>query len=94
MNDINSNDYSAYRLRLTKETIPEVEKHIESDFWNTTINRMYYACFYAAGALLVSRNTETYSHSGTRLQFGQHFIKTELINKKIIQFYHSTMSNK
>ena len=94
MNDINSNDYSAYRLKRAKETILEVEKHFENEFWNTAINRMYYACFYAVGALLVSRNVEASSHSGTRLQFGQHFIKTGLINKKIIQFYNSTMSNK
>ena len=64
MNGINSNDYSANPLKRTKETIPEVEKHIENEFWNTAINRMYYACFYAVGALLISRNIEVSSHSG------------------------------
>ncbi len=44
-----SEDYAEYRLQRAKETIAEVEKHIENEFWNTSINRMYYACFYAVG---------------------------------------------
>ncbi len=44
-------DFSQYRIQRAKETISEVEKHIENKFWNTAINRMYYACFYAVGAL-------------------------------------------
>lgn len=46
-------DYSQYRIERATQTLHEVEKHIENQFWNTAINRMYYACFYAVGALLV-----------------------------------------
>lgn len=48
---------------------------------------MYYACFYAVGALLIKKNTSTTSHSGTRLQFEQEFIKTGLIDKKYAKIY-------
>ena len=44
-------DYYNYRLQRAKETILEVEVHIQNKFWNTAINRLYYACFYAVEAL-------------------------------------------
>lgn len=64
-----------------------VEKHIENGFWNTSVNRMYYACFYAVGALLVKKGIDTSSHSVTRLQFGQLFIKTGLIDREMSKIY-------
>ncbi len=81
------NDYSAYRLKRAIETIEEVETHIVNGFWNTAINRMYYACFYAVGALLAKYGIDTSSHSGTRLQFGQLFIKTGLIDRDMSKIY-------
>ncbi len=64
-------DYINYRIQRAKETILEVDVLIENEFWNSAINRMYYACFYAVGALLVKHGIETTSHSGTRQKFGQ-----------------------
>jgi uncharacterized protein (UPF0332 family) len=48
---------------------------------------MYYACFYAVGALLVQKNIETSSHSGTRLKFGQLFVKPGLIDRSLGKHY-------
>jgi len=45
MTDYLPEDYIAYRLQRAKETILEVEIHIQNEFWNTAVNRMYYACF-------------------------------------------------
>ncbi|MBU2649576.1 MAG: HEPN domain-containing protein [Bacteroidetes bacterium] len=52
MTDYKHDDYIKYRIELARETIEEVQSHRENKFWNTSINRMYYACFYAIGALL------------------------------------------
>ena len=87
MTEYSLEDYSNYRLHKAMETIIEVEKHIENGFWNTAINRMYYACFYAVGALLARNGIETSSHSGTRLQFGQMFVKKGLIDRNLAKFY-------
>ena len=57
-------DYIRYRIERAKETLVEVEKHIENCFWNTAVNRLYYACFYAVSALLLKNNIEVSSHSG------------------------------
>lgn len=87
MTTYNSEDYAVYRLQRSRETLREVELLIENNFWNAAINRMYYACFYAVGALLVQRSIETSSHSGTRLKFGQLFVKTGLIDRSLGKHY-------
>lgn len=55
----------------------------ENKFWNSSINRLYYACFYAIGALLYSHDIETLSHAGLRQKFGQLFIKTGKIDRNL-----------
>lgn len=87
MTEYQPQDYSDYRLQRSKETIQEVETHIENKFWNTAINRMYYACFYAVGALLVKNSIETSSHSGTRQKFGQLFVKTGKVDRELAKHY-------
>lgn len=75
MNDANKERdyYVKYRLQRAKETINEIELLIEGKLLNTAINRMYYTCFYAVGALLIKNGIETSSHSATRKKFGQFF---------------------
>ena len=87
MTDYKPEDYSNYRIQKSKETIAEVEIQIKNEFWNTAINRMYYACFYAVSALLVKHEIETSSHSGVRQQFGQLFVKTGKFDKKLAKHY-------
>lgn len=71
MTDFTSNDYIKYRMDRAKETILEVQTHISNGFWNTAINRMYYACFYAVSALLAKHEIDISSHSGVRQKFGE-----------------------
>ena len=35
-----------YRMENAHRTIAEVATHIENGFYNTAVNRMYYACYY------------------------------------------------
>jgi uncharacterized protein (UPF0332 family) len=55
MTEYNAEEYSNYRIQKAKDTIQEVEQHIQNEFWNTAINRMYYTCYYAVSALLVKK---------------------------------------
>lgn len=87
MTDYSPEDYSNYRLQRAKETILEVEKHLENKFWNTAINRMYYACFYAVGALLINHGIRTSSHKGARQKFGQLFVKTGKVDRSLAKHY-------
>ncbi len=76
-----------YRINKAKETFSEIDLLVQNRLWNTAINRLCYACYYAVIALLIDRKIETLTHTGTRQMFGLHFIKTGLIEKDIGKFY-------
>jgi len=88
MTEFSKSDYSQYRIQRAFETIREVEVIIQNKFWNTAINRMYYACFYAVGALLIRHGIETGSHAGTRQKFGQLFVKTNKFDKILAKHFN------
>lgn len=66
-----------YRINRAKETIEEVKSIVESGYYNTAVNRMYYACYYAVIALLVKHNLETQTHAGVKQMLGLHFVVTK-----------------
>ena len=76
-----------YRMNKARETFSEIDLLIQHKLWNTAINRLYYACYYAVIALLIDRKIETLTHTGTRQMFGLRFIKNGLIEKDIGKFY-------
>lgn len=86
MNDQDKAELVRYRLKRARETYEEVEILISNELWNTAVNRLYYACFYAVSALLVANDIEVQSHSGARQMFGLHFIKTGKIDPESGRF--------
>lgn len=87
MNEKEHKDLVDYRINRARETFNEVKLHIENKLWNTAVNRLYYACYYAVIALLVSKDIKAQSHAGVRQMFGLHFIKTNIIEKELGKFY-------
>lgn len=87
MNKAEREELIEYRITRSKKILNEVELLVENELWNTSINRLYYACYYAVTALLVSKKIQAQTHSGVRQMFGLHFIKTGLIDKKLGRFY-------
>src|SRR5450759_2020527 len=74
--------YIKYRFSRSEDSFDEALIMIENKRWNTAINRLYYACFYAVIALLLKNNFYTRSHDGARILFSDKFIKTGIIDKK------------
>jgi len=87
MTDITPEDYLKYRIDRANETIEEVRVHIENKFWNTAINRMYYACYYAVSALLARDKIDVSSHTGVRQKFGEIFVKTGLFDRDLAKHF-------
>lgn len=44
---------AAYRFRRAEETLIEIPYLKQQGYYNTAVNRFYYACHYAAAALLI-----------------------------------------
>lgn len=80
-------DLVQYRLASAAETLQEIDLHIENELWNTAVNRLYYACFYAVSALLAKNEIYTKTHTGAIRMFAQHFVKTGIINEDLGIFY-------
>jgi uncharacterized protein (UPF0332 family) len=87
MTSYHPDEYVQYRLQRARDTIAEVQLLINNKLWNTAINRMYYACYYAVGALLMKNGVHTSSHSGARQKFGQIFVKTGKIERNLARHY-------
>lgn len=70
------NDLIKYRLQRAEEAYQEAELMRTEKHFNTSVNRLYYACFYAVLALLEKNSFGSSKHSGIRSLFNQHFVKT------------------
>ncbi len=84
----------AYRLNRARESLEEAKLLLERGHSNTYVNRLYYACFYAVSALLLSRGLSSTRHSGVRSLFHQNFVKSGLIDKKLGQLYDRFFDNR
>ncbi|MFN8205803.1 MAG: HEPN domain-containing protein [Bacteroidales bacterium] len=87
MTSFDNEELIKYRLEKAFKTLEEVDILIENQLWATAINRLYYACYYAVTALLLTRNIAAQTHAGVRKMFGLHFIKTGLVNPDYGKFY-------
>ncbi len=76
-----------YRLKKAKETFSEVAILVENKLWRFAANRLYYACYYAASALLIKDAHETHTHSGVKNLLSLYYVKEDKIDKSLIKSY-------
>lgn len=72
-------EIARHRLRLAHDTLQEADILISESRWRGALNRLYYAAFYAARALLATRDVDSARHTGVIALFQQHFVKTHVI---------------
>lgn len=77
----------AFKIEKAEKTFQEAQGILALEYWNTIVNRLYYASFYMTTALLISNGYEARSHSGVIHLLGLHFIKTNIISKENGQLY-------
>jgi uncharacterized protein (UPF0332 family) len=76
-----------YRIQKAKDTLNEAEGIAQLEYWNSAINRLYYACYYITTALLIQNGFSAQTHSGVIRLFGLNFIAKGLISKEHAKFY-------
>lgn len=87
-------DIVKYRIENANQTLAEVETHKANGYYNTAVNRMYYACYYAASALLIAYGIETKSHDGVRQQLGKQMVLTGKLPAELGKFYSQLFSKR
>ena len=83
-----------YRIENAHSTLAEVQSHIKNGYYNTAVNRMYYACYYAACAILIAYGIETKSHDGVRQKIGQNLVLTGKLSPELGRFYSRLFSKR
>jgi uncharacterized protein (UPF0332 family) len=75
------------RLEKSKATFAEVSIQINNELWRTAANRLYYACFYAASALLTKDRHDARTHNGVFSMLGCYYVKEKKIGKEQSDVY-------
>ena len=84
----------AYRIEQAQETLQEAKILHAAGTLRGSVNRAYYAMFYAALALLATRQVGTSKHSGVLAMFDQEFVKTGLVAKNLSRSFHLAFSRR
>ena len=80
-------DVIKYRIHRAWDTFDDAKILAENQKWNSSINRLYYATFYAVIALLLNEGVKTTTHNGVKTAFSAHFIKKGIISKEYGKIY-------
>ena len=76
-------DLIKYRIARAKDTLDDARILAEKEKWNSTINRLYYAAYYAVIALLLRDDLKPTTHKGAKSNFSEYFVKTGKIDKEL-----------
>jgi uncharacterized protein (UPF0332 family) len=80
-------DYIKYRLERAWKTFEDAKSLANLKSWNSSMNRLYYACFYAVLALFIKYKIYSHTHSGAKTQLSLHFVKTGKLDKDFGMLY-------
>jgi len=79
--------YIRYRIARAWDTLDDAKILASKKKWNSAINRLYYAAYYAVIALLLKHELKPGTHNGAKTNFTEHFIKPRKIDKKYGKLY-------
>jgi uncharacterized protein (UPF0332 family) len=63
-------------MEAAHEALEGADYNYQGRYWGIAVNRIYYAFFYAASALLLTKDIVRSKHSAILAAFREHFIKT------------------
>ena len=86
-----TNDSAPQLIELSRESIEAARDNVNLEHWRAAYNRLYYACFYAAKALLEAHGYTAETHSGVKTLLSKHFIRNGTIDPELGAFYTDVM---
>ncbi len=86
----------AIELKLTKAKalMDEVDFQLKNKYYTTAINRLYYGCFHATKALLLTQDLVSKTHSGVSTLLLQKFVLTGLFDATHASFFNKLMNER
>ena len=77
-----------FRIEKAQRALEQAKGVVELQYWETIANRLYYAAYNAVEAVLIAYGYIARSHDGVIHMFGQHFVKTGLVDVADGKLYH------
>lgn len=74
-------------MQAAERALDGARFNLDGGYFGITANRAYYAFFYAASALLLTRDITRSKHSGVLSAFRQHFVKSGEIEAEFSDAY-------
>ncbi|MBN1953073.1 MAG: HEPN domain-containing protein [Bacteroidales bacterium] len=87
-------DLIQYRINKAQTTLQEAKSLADDGYWNGTVNRLYYSCFYAVIALLAKSDISARTHNGVRSEFFRLYIKSKILDKSYSSLYSNLMGKR
>jgi len=81
-------------LDAAHEELRSAKLNLENDFYSACASRTYYAVFYAATALLKTKDLSFSKHSAVLSAFRQHFVKTGEFSVEESDFYKTAFETR
>ena len=78
----------AYRLEQAEESLDSAQLLFDHGKYRPSVNRSYYAMFYAMLALLVPTKQQTSKHTWVMTLFDREFVKTGGFDKDFSRWLH------
>ena len=70
-------------FQYERDKISGRESILKEGDYESSVSRTYYAMFYCAQAMLLTKNLSFSSHKGVISAFGEHFVKTGVFPKEM-----------
>jgi uncharacterized protein len=87
-------DLVKYRFEKARNTLADARLYFKSATLDTSVNRIYYAIFYAVTALLLTRDLSSSKHSGVRSLFNREFVKQGIVDTELGRFFSDMQGNR
>jgi uncharacterized protein (UPF0332 family) len=81
-------DVVRYRIERARQSLVDAEMLAQAGSWNSCVNRLYYACFYATSALMERDGATAKKHTGVRGFLNQRYVRTARIEQGLGDFYN------
>lgn len=70
-------------IEKAKDSLDAAKSLFENGFYDFSVGRSYYAMFYTAEAVLLTKNLSFSKHSAVIAAFGKEFVKPAILPKKL-----------
>ena len=81
-------------IQRAKRALASAELLIREGDLEGAVSRSYYAMFYAAEAILLTKNLNPSSHKGVITLFGEHFVKAGIFPKEMSKRFKNSFDRR